>query len=66
LIRAMRLKRGTLALPENSPLRALDNVILSSHYAWYSEGAIRELKETAAREVLRVLRGEAPLHEVKI
>jgi D-3-phosphoglycerate dehydrogenase / 2-oxoglutarate reductase len=52
-------------LPPDSPLRTLDNVIITSHYAWYSEGAIRELKETAAREVLRVLRGEPPRHEVK-
>ena len=55
----------TEPLPASSPLRSLDNVILTSHFAWYSEGAIRELKETAAREVVRVLRGEEPLHEVK-
>lgn len=53
-------------LPADSPLLKMDNVILTHHYAWYSEGAIRELKETAAMEVLRVLRGEQPLHEVKI
>jgi D-3-phosphoglycerate dehydrogenase len=52
-------------LPAASPLRTLDNVILTGHFAWYSEGAIRELKETAAREVVRVLRGEEPRHEVK-
>jgi len=53
-------------LSENSPLRSLDNVILTGHVAWYSEGAIRELKETAARETLRVLKGERPLFEVKL
>jgi len=52
-------------LPEDSPLRSLDNVILTGHVAWYSEGAIEELKETAAREVLRVLKGEPPLFEIK-
>jgi len=52
-------------LPSDSPLRAMDNVILTGHYGWYSEGAILELKETAAREALRVLKGEAPLYEVK-
>jgi D-3-phosphoglycerate dehydrogenase len=52
-------------LPEDSPLRLLDNVILTHHVAWYSEGAIKELKETAAREVVRVLKGEQPLFEVK-
>jgi len=56
----------TEPLPENSPLRECDNVILTHHYAWYSEGAIRELKETAAQEALRVLKGEEPLYEVKI
>jgi D-3-phosphoglycerate dehydrogenase / 2-oxoglutarate reductase len=53
-------------LPKDSPLRCLDNVIITSHYAWYSEGAIKELKETAAYEALRVLRGEEPKYEVKI
>ncbi len=51
-------------LPLESPLRKLDNVIITSHYAWYSEGAIKELKETAAMEAVRVLRGEAPLYQV--
>jgi D-3-phosphoglycerate dehydrogenase len=55
----------TEPLPENSPLRSLDNVILTGHIAWYSEGAIKELKETVAREVFRVLRGEQPFFEVK-
>ena len=56
----------TEPLPADSPLRQMDNVILTLHYAWYSEGAIRELKETAAMEVVRVLRGEEPHHEVKV
>jgi D-3-phosphoglycerate dehydrogenase len=55
----------TEPLPAKSPLRSMDNVILTHHIAWYSEGAIRELKETAAREALRVLKGEEPLHEVR-
>jgi D-3-phosphoglycerate dehydrogenase len=74
LIEALKEKRiagagldvfETEPLPEDSPLRSLDNVILTSHYGWYSEGAIRELKETAAREALRVLKGEDPHYEVK-
>lgn len=52
-------------LPGDSPLRLLDTVILTGHVAWYSEGAIKELKETAANEALRVLKGEAPLFEVQ-
>jgi D-3-phosphoglycerate dehydrogenase len=54
----------TEPLPAESPLRSLDNVILTGHYAWYSDGAIIELKETAAMEALRVLRGEEPKYEV--
>lgn len=54
----------TEPLPAGSPLRSLENVILTSHYSWYSEGAIRELKETAARQALLVLRGEEPEYEV--
>ena len=49
-------------LPADSPLRTLDNVILTSHNAWYSEGAISELKATAAAQVVQVLRGERPTH----
>jgi D-3-phosphoglycerate dehydrogenase len=51
-------------LPEGSPLKFFENVILTHHVAWYSEGAIKELKETAAREVVRVLQGKRPLFEV--
>ncbi len=55
----------TEPLPDDSPLRSLDNVILTDHMGWYSEGAIEELKETAAREALRVLKGEQPLFAVR-
>lgn len=55
----------TEPLPAESPLRLLGNVILTQHVAWYSEGSIKELKETVAREALRVLKGEEPLYEVK-
>ena len=53
-------------LPMDSPLRNFENVILTMHYAWYSEGAIRELKESAAKEALRVLKGQEPLYEVRM
>ena len=74
LIQALQEKRiagagldvfETEPLPKDNPLCSLDNVVLTHHIAWYSEGAIQELKETAAMEVLRVLRGEEPLYEVK-
>ncbi len=55
----------TEPLPVDSPLRSLDNLVFTMHYAWYSEGAIKELKETAALEAYRVLKGEQPLYEVR-
>jgi D-3-phosphoglycerate dehydrogenase len=51
-------------LRADSPLRGLDNVVLTDHAAWYSEEAIADLQRKAAEEVARVLRGEAPLHRV--
>jgi D-3-phosphoglycerate dehydrogenase / 2-oxoglutarate reductase len=51
-------------LPETSMFRELPNVILTSHKAWYSEEAIRELKETAARQLGQILRGERPCYAV--
>ncbi|GIX09925.1 C-terminal binding protein [Elioraea sp.] len=51
-------------LRPDSPLRGLDNVVLTDHAAWYSEQAIADLQREAAEEVARVLRGEAPLHQV--
>ncbi len=51
-------------LPADSPLRNLDNVILSDHTAWFSEESIVELKTKAARNVLEVLKGGPPLYPV--
>lgn len=51
-------------LRRDSPLRGLDNVVLTDHAAWYSEQAIADLQRKAAEEVARVLRGQAPLHQV--
>jgi D-3-phosphoglycerate dehydrogenase len=51
-------------LPADSPLIKLDNVVLSDHTAWYSEASVEELQSKAAKEVLRVLKGEKPLHWV--
>ncbi len=54
----------TEPLPADSPLRRLDNVILTHHSAWYSEGSIVELKETAARQVVQILQGRRPDYEL--
>ncbi len=45
--------------PEN-PLLDFDNVILTPHAAFYSEGSLKELQERAVNEVVRVLTGGKP------
>jgi D-3-phosphoglycerate dehydrogenase / 2-oxoglutarate reductase len=50
--------------PGKNPLFALDNVIVTSHVAYYSEESIRLAREIAASEVARVLKGERPLNPV--
>ena len=50
--------------PSKNPLFSLDNVIVTSHVAYYSEESIRLARETAASEVARVLKGERPLNPV--
>jgi len=51
-------------LPAESPLRQLDNVILSDHAGWYSEESVTELKTKAAQNVLAVLNGGKPIYPV--
>ena len=48
----------------DDPLLALDNVILTPHAAWYSEESRERVTVGAAREVVRILRGEPPLSPV--
>jgi D-3-phosphoglycerate dehydrogenase len=47
---------------EKSPLRRLDNVILSDHTGYYSEESLVELKTKAARNVAEVLKGGKPIY----
>ncbi len=47
-----------------NPLFGLDNVIITSHAAYYSEEAIRTVRDFAAQEVVRVLTGQEPLSPV--
>jgi D-3-phosphoglycerate dehydrogenase len=49
--------------PDN-PLFELDNVLISPHAAYYSEESVALVREIAAGEAVRVLRGEAPLYPV--
>lgn len=51
-------------LQESSPLRSLDNIILTDHAGWYSEESIVELKTKAARNILEVLKGGKPVYPV--
>ena len=51
-----------------NPLFGLDNVIITPHAAYYSEEAMRTVRDFAAHEVVRVLRGEpamSPVNTVK-
>lgn len=54
----------TEPLDAASPLRTLDNIILSDHAGWYSEESIVELKTKAARNILEILKGEDPSYPV--
>jgi D-3-phosphoglycerate dehydrogenase len=47
-----------------NPLFSLDNVIITPHAAYYSEEAIRTVRDFAASEVVRVLSGQAALSPV--
>jgi D-3-phosphoglycerate dehydrogenase len=50
----------TEPLGADSPLAALDNVLLTPHAAFYSEGSIVELKRKTALAVLDALAGRRP------
>ena len=45
-------------LPAGHPLWRMDNVIITPHSAWYSEEAMVELRQKAARNIVQVLKGE--------
>jgi D-3-phosphoglycerate dehydrogenase len=47
-----------------NPLFGLDNVLITPHAAYYSEEAIRTVREFAAQEVVRVLTNRQPLSPV--
>jgi D-3-phosphoglycerate dehydrogenase len=46
--------------PLDDPIRKLDNVILTPHVAWYSEESREHVTVEAAREAVRIMRGERP------
>jgi D-3-phosphoglycerate dehydrogenase len=44
----------------SEPLLDMPNAVVTPHVAWYSEGAVRRLKEQGMDEVVRVLGGKRP------
>lgn len=54
----------TEPLADDSPLRELDNVVLTDHTGWYTEESMAELKTKAARNIAEVLKGEKPVYPV--
>jgi D-3-phosphoglycerate dehydrogenase len=47
-------------LSQDSPLRKMDNAVLSSHAAWYSEEALYDLKVSTAQAVVDLFEGRVP------
>ena len=54
----------TEPLPEDSPLRKVDRVVLSDHAAWYSVDSLAQMQTMAAESVRDVLLGRKPEHAV--
>jgi len=54
----------TEPLPDNHPLKRLNNVILTDHTGYYSEESLVELKTKAAKNILEVLKGNKPIYPV--
>lgn len=48
----------------DNKFKNMDNVVLTPHIAWYSEEAKVDLQRNTAKEVVRVLSGNAPLNPV--
>ena len=51
-------------IQESSPLRRLDNVVVTPHVAWNTTEAVADLHREVIDDVVRVLRGQAPHNAV--
>jgi D-3-phosphoglycerate dehydrogenase / 2-oxoglutarate reductase len=51
-------------LPDDHPLRACETAIFTPHSAAYTDESLAEVRKQPLADVLRVLRGEAPLYPV--
>jgi len=51
-------------IDRSNPLLAMDNVIVTPHYAWYSEESAQALQRGAAEQVAQVLQGYYPTNLV--
>jgi len=49
-------------LPEDSPLRKLDNVILTPHMVGHTQDVFASFPRAAVENITRILRGEPPLY----
>jgi len=63
-LRGAGLDTLTTEPPDETPLFDRARVVLTPHVAWYSEEAIEEVREAAARETARILRGETPANPI--
>jgi D-3-phosphoglycerate dehydrogenase len=50
----------------HNPLLALDNVILTPHFAWYTKEAFERLESETVQRVLEILQGKTPKNVVNI
>lgn len=54
----------TEPIDTENPLLKMENVIVTPHFAWYSEEAVQTLQRSVAEEAVRVLNGQAPKNPV--
>jgi D-3-phosphoglycerate dehydrogenase len=55
----------TEPLPPDHPIRQCENVLITSHVAWYSDASLSQLQRMAAAEARRYLKGEPLQNQLK-